>query len=229
MIVLSNAYWKRRFGGNPSVVGSSVRINTQPFTIVGVAPAGFHGVDLQDVPDVWIPAQMVLQVSPNLAQFKPLERRGFTWLEAIARMKDGMTPEQAAAQLNTIHARVARELKLEGQAKSRITAIPLAANTITSEGRQDIRRTSWILMGVAGLVLLVACAVAAGLLLVRGEQRQREVAVRFAIGATRGRVIRQLLIESLLISGAAAVLSVMLAVWGADIFAAVAPDTFRSP
>jgi predicted permease len=229
VLVLSDAYWKRRFGADPRVVGSSVRMNSHAFTVVGVAPAGFHGVDLQDVPDVWIPVSMLLEVSPNLAQFKPFERRGFAWLEGIARLEDGVTPEQGAAQLNTIRSRVARELKVENAEQERVTATPVAASTFSSEGRQNVRRISWVLMGVALMVLLIACAVASGLLLVRAEQRQREVAVRFAVGATRSRVMRQLLTESLLLSGAGAVLGVLLAVWGADIFRAVSTDTFPLP
>ena len=229
VMVLSDAYWRRRFGADPHVVGSSVRMNTQAFTVVGVAPAGFHGLDLQDVPDVWIPVSMMLQVSPNMAQFKPFERRGFSWLDVIARLRDGVTPAQAEAQLNTIRTRAARELKLDDTRQERVTATPLAASTIDPEGRRNVRRTSWVLMGVAGLVLLIACAVVAGLLLVRAEQRHREVAVRFAIGATRGRVFRQLLTESLLLSGAGAVLGVLLAVWGADVFRVVSTDAFPLP
>ena len=229
VMVLSDAYWRRRFGADRRVVGSSVRMNTRVFTIVGVAPAGFHGLDLQDVPDVWMPVSMVLEVSPNVAQFKPFERRGFSWLEAIARLKDGVTAEQGAAQLNTIRARVVQELKLDDTQHVRVTATPLAASTIAADGRQNVRRTSWVLMGVAGLVLLIACAVVSGLLIVRAEQRHREVAVRFAIGATRGRVIRQLLTESLLLSGAGAVLGVLLAVWGADVFRVVSTAAFPLP
>jgi predicted permease len=229
VLVLSDAFWRRRFGADPRVIGTAVRMNTHPFTIVGVAPAGFHGVDLQDVPDVWIPVSMVLDVSPNMAQFKPLERRGFSWLDGIARLRDRATPEQGTAQLNTIRARVAQELQLKGEQNARVTAVPLSAAAVSSEGRQNVRRTSWILMGVAALVLLIACAVAAGLLLVRGEQRRRELAVRFAIGATRGRVMRQLFTESLLLSGAGAVLGVLLAMWGASVFAAIAPATFPLP
>src|SRR6185436_8542776 len=229
VLVLSDAYWRRRFGADPRVVGRSVRMNTQAFTVVGVAPAGFHGMDLQDVPDVWVPVSMLLQVSPNMAQFKPFERRGFSWLDVIARLRDGVTPEQGAAQLNTIRTRVVRELKLDDTRQERVTATPLAASTIAPEGRQNVRRTSWVLMGVAGLVLLIACAVVSGLLLVRAEQRHREVAVRFALGATRSRVFRQLLTESLLLSGAGAVLGVLLAVWGADVFRVVSTDAFPLP
>jgi len=229
VVVLSDAYWRRRFHADPHVVGRSVRMNTHVFTIVGVAPAGFHGLDLQDVPDVWMPTSMLLEASPNMAQFKPFERRGFSWVEAIARLKDGVTPAQGAAQLNTIRTRVVQELKVPDTQHQRVTATPLAASTIASEGRQNVRRTSWVLMGVAGLVLLIACAVVSGLLIVRAEQRHREMAVRFAIGATRGRVLRQLLTESLLLSVSGAVLGVLLAVWGADVFRVVSTGAFSLP
>jgi predicted permease len=229
VLVLSDACWRRRFHADPRVVGRSVRMNTSTFTIVGVAPAGFHGLNLQDVPDVWMPASMLLETSPSMAQFKPFERRGFSWLEAIARLKDGVAPEQAAAQLNTIRARVVRELKLPDAQHERVTTMPVAASTLDADGRQNVRRTSWVLMGVAGMVLLIACAVVSGLLIVRAEQRHREMAVRFAIGATRGRVFRQLLTESLLLSATGAVLGVLLAVWGADVFRVASTGAFALP
>ena len=228
VLMLSDGYWKRRFGGSRAVVGSAVRMNTHVYTIVGVTPPGFHGIDFQSVPDVWIPVQMVEQVSPNLAQFKPLERRGFAWLEAAGRLQAGVSPAQAATQLTTIHTRVAEALELDENGWQARVA-PIAAATLPSDRLSDVRGTSWMLMGVAGLVLLIACAVAAGLLLVRAEQRQREVAVRFAIGASRWRVIRYLLSESLLLTATAAGLGILLAVWGADLVAALAPSTFPLP
>ena len=89
VMVLSHAFWQRRFGGDPKVVGSTVRLNTTVFTIVGVAPRGFYGTSLESVQDLWLPLTMALQTTPNLAQFKPFERRGFNWIDLVGRLKDG--------------------------------------------------------------------------------------------------------------------------------------------
>lgn len=228
VLVLSEAFWKRRFGGDPRVIGSAVRMNTSAFTIVGVAARGFHGVNLESVPDIWAPLTMTLQTSPNVAQFKPYERRGFTWIDLIGRLNHGASAAQARTQLDTINTRINQELKLDtkGDRYDRFQVLSLASATLEPGRQQEVTRTSWILIGVTALVLVIACAVAGGLLLVRGEQRQREVAVRRALGASRGRIVRQLLTESFLLSTSAAVLGILFAVWSADLFLRIAPATF---
>lgn len=231
VLVLSEAYWKRRFDSSPKVVGSVVRMNTHPFTVVGVAPRGFHGTNFDEVPDVWIPLTMAEQVSPNLAQFKPFDRRGFTWVNPFGRLREGVTSSAALAELATINARINAELKLaaQGDRYDRFRVLAMS-EAIVEPGRLGaVARSSWVLIGVTGLVLVIACSVAAGLLLVRGEQRQRELAVRLAVGASRMRLVRLLLAESLLISAVAAALGVALAHWSTSLFVGLAPVGFPLP
>ncbi len=233
LMVLGESFWRRRFAADPNVIGSTVRLNTHAFTIIGVAPRGFHGLTLEDLPEVFVPVAMINEVSPNLAQFKPLERRGFTWLDVVGRLKPGVTPQQATAQLNVVHQRVIAELKLK-TADDRyhfVNAMPVSQAMIamTQGDPQRTPRMSWMLLGVATLVLVIACAVVSGLLLVRGEQRQREIAVRFAVGASRGRVMSQLLTESFLIAATGTALGLIFAVWGTDLVQKLAPAQFPLP
>ncbi len=228
VMVLSEAFWQRRFGGDPGVVGRAVRMNTTLFTIVGVAARGFHGTSLESVPDVWIPLTMSLQSTPNLAQFVPFERRGFAWIDVVGRLADGVGAAQARAQLDQVHARVNQDLGVstEDDRYDRFRVLPLS-DAVLEPGRQlEVARSSWLLIGVAAIVLVIACAVAAGLLLVRGEGRHRELALRQAVGASRGRIVRQLLVESLLLAAAAAALGLLFAQWSADLFLRLAPDSF---
>lgn len=228
VIVLSEAFWQRRYGGDPRVVGSAARINTSVFTIVGVAARGFHGTSLESVPDVWIPLTMSLEASPNLAQFQPFERREFNWIDLVGRLADGVGAAQAKARLDTINARINQDLRVAARDEryDRFRVLPLA-DAVLEPGRQhEVARSSWLLIGVTAAVLVIACAVAAGLLLVRGEARHRELALRQALGASRGRVVRQLLAESLLLSAAAAVLGLLLAQWSAELFLRLAPASF---
>ncbi len=227
VLVLSHATWQKRFGGDPGIVGAAVRVNTQLFTVIGVAPRGFLGADLEQVPDVWIPLTMLLQVSPNLEQFKPFERRGFTWVDAVARLRPGAGMREAEVQMRTVHSRLARELKLEDGGKP--TAAPLAGSVFEQGRREPIRRTSRILIAVTVAVLGIACAVVAGLLLARGEGRRREVAVRCALGASRGRIVAHLMMENLLLAAAGCVLGLLLAQWSSDLFQGVVSPRFPLP
>ena len=231
VLVLSEAFWRNRFGGDSSVVGSVVRMNTHAFTVVGVAPRGFHGTSFEEIPDLWIPLTMAEQVSPNLAQFKPFERRGFTWVSPIGRLKPGTTAAGALAQLTTINARINNDLKLstKGDRYDRFRLMPMADAILEPARLGEVAKSSWVLIGVTGLVLVIACSVAAGLVLVRGEQRQRELAVRAAVGASRTRLMRQLLTESLLISLSAAFVGLLLANWTAALFLSASSATFPLP
>lgn len=231
VLVLSESFWKRRFASDPAIVGSAVRMNTHLFTVVGVAPRGFHGTNLDEVPDVFLPLTMAEVVSPNIAQFKPFVRRGFTWVHPFGRLKGGVLASAALAQLDTVNTRIIRELKLstEGDRYTRFRVLPMSDAIVEPSRLGEVTRSSWLLIGVTGLVLVIACSVAAGLLLVRGEQRQRELAVRLAVGASRPRLVRQLLAESFLISLAASLVGLGLADWTTSLFLGLAPSTFPLP
>lgn len=229
--VLADGFWRRQFGADPAVVGRRLRVNATEFVVVGVAPPGFYGVAYEDLADLFLPLSMATTASPSLAQFKPFERRGFTWLETVGRLAPGRRVREAQAFFD---ARTKRLLAVSTAPAERnafpwVRLASVTGATLGAERRTQVDRASYLLLGVAGLVLAIACAVAAGLLLVRGERRQRELAVRRALGASRLRVVQESLWESALLAGAAGVLGIALAAAGLRAFAATAPAEFPLP
>lgn len=224
--VLSHAYWRRKFGGDPGVVGTTLRVNTHAFTIIGVAPADFHGLDLTAVPDLWVPLSMTAEAAPNLRQFRPLERRGFTWLDMVGRLRPGVTIDQAEAQVTTIFAR--NPIGPETPAP-RASVHALTASMLGLGAGEDVGRLSWTLAAVAALVFLIALAVTAGVQIARAEERTREVAIQLAIGATRERLARQALVESGVLTVGALTAGLALAYWAMGVVPAMAPGTFPLP
>ena len=226
--VVSHRLWAGRFGSDPRAIGSTVRLNGHPYTIVGVAPADFTGVDLESLPDVWVPIAMVAKALPEFADDKVLAGRNLAWLDVVARLKPGVSPAAAQAELDRI-----AKLRATGQPKDRqdptAKILPAGDFAVGPGFRDEARRLSWLLVGMAGLVLLIACADAAGLLLLRSERRRREIGLRLALGASRRQIARQLLVESLLLALLAAGAGLVMAVWGADLLAALVPPEFTLP
>jgi putative ABC transport system permease protein len=226
VVVISYGLWRRLFGSGDRTIGQKIHINSYPFTVIGVAPPGFVGVSLDNLPELWVPMAMTNQAMPGLpADFAPLTSRHFFWLNLVGRLKPGMTIPQAQSQLDVIATRrAAGEPREDREPFAKVVS---AASLVTqTESSVRYRRMSWVLVGVVGLVLLIACADAAGLLLVRAEQRQKEIAVRLAMGATRGRIIRQLLVESLLLAALASVAGVLLASWSGAGLLTLLPTDF---
>jgi predicted permease len=219
--VISYGYWQRRFGGDRSVVGSTVRLNGKPFTIVGVTPAEFFGVTVGGSNDITVP----LRSNDRPGSGASLWDQPFsTWLLIMGRLKPGITKEQAQGELNAICRQFQTEvikqappedlLSAERWAREvRMELLP-ATNGIKGNLHGFVRPLT-ILMLVVGIVLLIACANLANLLLARAAARQKEIAVRLAIGAARSRLIRQLLTESLLLSVMSGAVGVLLASFGA--------------
>jgi predicted permease len=214
--VASYAWWKRRFNLSPSVVGSTITVRSTVYTIVGVAAPEFFGTRVGESPDLWIPLAMEAQISPG---WNGLKNNLFQSLYIIGRLKPGVTMAQAGADVNLVFQQVLRDYAgtnpgaaaLKALKGARIDLTP-AAGGIRGVG-SDLSAPLWILMTVVGLVLLVACANLANLLLAKATSREREISVRLAIGASRGRLVRQLLTESLLLSLLGGVAAVTMASW----------------
>src|SRR5688500_7351802 len=200
VLVLSHALWREHFGGAAAVVGRTVSVNAQPHEIVGVMPEAFSAVQTAQA---WAP------LAPSGAYAEVTQGRSILWLEVIGLVKRGTAGESAQSEMAAIMGRLGQQYpESSGQG---ILLEPLK-ETVTG----DVRPTLLLLAGAVVLVLLIVCANVAGLLVARRSARQREIAVRVAIGAGRGHLIRQLLLESLLLGAAGAIVGVGLAAWGLD-------------
>jgi predicted permease len=223
LVMLSYNYWKRRFGGKADVIGSTILVSNQRMTIIGVTQAGFDGVELGDPPAIFVPMMMEVELMPLNKDM--LTNRRNRWVNAFGRLKAGVTIEQAKASLQPfMHSMLENEVREEAFRnaspydreqflKSWMDVLP------GGRGRQNVQRELatplWVLMATTGMVLLIACANIANLLLARATRRQKEMAIRLAIGASRGRIVSQLLIEMLALSVMGGVLGLLLA-FGAD-------------
>ena len=218
VVVLGNGYWQKHFGGDPGVLNQSVMVNNRLMTVVGVVQPGFDGIQLGMVPDVYVPITMKPVITPN---WDGLNDHKDYWVKVLARLKPGISATQATAALApTYHALLENELPLNTglneQEKKEFEAKQLVLRD-GARGRpileNDTRPQLLTLMGMVGLVLFITCANVAGLLTARGVSRQKEISLRISLGASRGRLIRQLLVESCLLSFAGAVLGLLIAQW----------------
>src|SRR5215467_7320610 len=226
--VLSYAYWSRKFDADASILNKTLTVNGVPLTVVGVTRKGFYGVQIGLTPDLFIPVTMKAQMAPNPNQ--TLEDRNDHWLPVMGRLKPGITPARAEATLQPIYQPImvsdAKLLKLSGDDLKRFISEPLLlvggahGRLVLQEGTQE---PLLVLTSMVGLVLLISCANLAGLLVARGEARQREIGVRLAMGAKRARLIRQLLTESLLIAIAGGATGIALAWWCLNTIMAAIP------
>jgi predicted permease len=227
--VLSHNFWMRRFAGDPSVLNRTVSLNGMPMTIVGVAPAGFFGIVVGENPDVMVPVMMKAQMTPT---WDDLQNRRSRWLTVMARVKTGVSTAQAEAAMNVVYRQI-NELEL----KEMTDISQLFHDRFLSKhlflrpgqkGQSDLRKQFTtpilVLMGMVGLVLLIACANVANLLLARGAARQKEVAIRLALGASRGTIVRQRLVESLVLAGGGAVLGLGFAWWTGTLLLTMLPN-----
>jgi predicted permease len=224
--VLSHDYWQGRFGSDPSVIGQNIRLNGYPFTVVGVARRGFRGADPTAAPHLFIPLLMYGELSGE--PFPRWNNRHYWWLQVIGRIKPGANIRQSETELFTVYkdqeqaeARTTRDQRFVNRAEP-IRLLPGARGY--SYIRSRLEKPLLVLMSVVGLVLLIACANVANLMLARGAGRQREFAVRLAVGATRARLTAQVLIESILIAMAGGVLGLALSYLGVKGLLQFAPE-----
>jgi predicted permease len=223
VVVISHAFWQKRLGADKNAVGRTLYINGHPFTVVGVMQEGFKGTYQAFNAEFWAPMMMQGQVRPRGLS---LDDRGWGWLGGTARLKAGVTLAQAQAELDRLANQLREEYPKFNRSVTGFRFYPASAlNERFREGASGMLK---FFMAVVGLALLAACANVAGLLLARMTARRREVAVRQSLGATRGRLIRQLLTESLLLAFLGAVAGLLFAVWLADGLMALAPPDFMN-
>jgi predicted permease len=215
--IISDRLWRTRYDADPNIIGRKLTINMQPFTVIGVMPAGtehpgneYHSVAYGESVDVWWP----FSFGGNSSQ------RGSHFIEGIGRLKPGVSADRALAEMNAIMAELGREHP-DGDSGWKVLVIPLY-NEVVGASRQMLL----VLLGAVGIVLLIACANAANLLMARASARQREIAVRLAMGAPRLRVVRQLLTESLLLSCLGGALGLLFAFAGVRALVALLPADF---
>ena len=204
--LVSYALWQRRFGSDPKLIGRNLSISNVPLTIVGILPPGFRG--LSGTAEVWTPMMM----APDVMRFPDrLKQAGTHWLQVVARIKPEFTFEQARA-----------EARIAGDAAARDWAVRIERLSDANIDR-SLRTSLLILLAAVGFVLLIACANIANLLLAKAAAREKEIAIRLALGAGRGRLMRQLLIESLVLACLGGFAGLLLALWGIDTLSAFKP------
>jgi predicted permease len=229
-IVLSNDFWQTRFGGRQNIVGETLVLNNRNFTIVGVAPVGFSGMELGRAAQIFAPMAMQEALIPGQ---KLLEERRTRFVNVFGRLKSGVTIERARAEVEPLYSQIINEeIKEKAFAKASkedIDAFLRSKMTVFEGGsgtsflRRGFGPALWVLMSLVAVVLLIACANVANLQLARATARQKEIAVRLSVGAGRWQIMRQLLVESLLLACAAGALGLVIGRIGASLLVSMQP------
>ncbi len=207
VVVLSHKLWQRRFGGDAGIIGRSIKLNHKDYTVLGVMDAGFK------FPSPEVEVYLPLAFGP-----KELASRGSKNFLVVARLKDGVTLAQAQSEISALTERI-KQTDPEGNA-----GFGALLQSLRALYAEDAEETLYVLLAAVGFVLLIACANLSNLLLARGAARQKEIAIRLSVGASRGRIVQQLLTESLIIALAGGLCGLLLAAWGKDLIVALMPD-----
>src|SRR2546421_4860597 len=216
-VVLGHSFWQQRLGSDPQIVGKSLLLNGTNFNVIGVAPSGFAGLLVAIEPDFWAPATMVERITRDSGR---LTNRHAYWLLAVGRLKPGVDATRARAEMNRLSSLIEQD---HPDTNKNLGATVFPAALVPGPYRGYVSAFTGLLMAVFALVLLIACVNAASLLLARATGRAREMAIRSALGAGRGRLIQQMLVESTLLSGLAGSAGLVLAYWTAPLLLSLKP------
>jgi putative ABC transport system permease protein len=215
VVVVSNALWQRRFGSDPSLVGKPITLNGKNYTVVGIAPAGFQ---YPDKTEAWVPP---LKLVPELWPSQDVtQTRGMGYLAAVATLKPGVSLPQAASEMETITARLRQQYPDTNN--TRLNRVVSLHEHLVG----DNNKLLWLLLGAVTFVLLIGCANVANLLLASGASRQKEMAIRAALGASRARVVRQLFTESTVLALTGGAVGLLIAYWGLAAITKLLPTDF---
>lgn len=228
VIMLGHNFWKRHFPLDASVLGSQILVDGQWFSVIGVMPAGFGGVSFENFPEVWLPLAYGVQIDPLLKSQIPQNHKSFAPFGAIGRLNPNVSAAQAQAQMNALGERLGAGKPDAAEGPDWKRSWPVLV-PVTDAARRANAQISFLLLGIVLLVLLIACADVAGLMLARSETRQKEIAVRLALGGPRSRIIMLHLAEALLISAMGAILGCIFAAVGTPMVVLAAPATLDLP